>query len=77
MNKLIIVLVAITAVGCSSTTSRKTASNAPNPRWEWLFPSTCPGTRPEDPQFCRGESWTQIPNQPFEAQVRRARGETW
>lgn len=72
---LIVCLVAVT--GCASNGKRTVSSNAPNPKWEWLFPTTCPGLRPEDPQFCRGEGWDQIPNQEFEAQIRRARGEQW
>lgn len=62
----------LSLTGCVTTSTGK-----PTPMAEFLFPSTCPGTRPEDPQFCKGETWTQIPNQPFEAQIRRARGETW
>ena len=33
-----------------------------NPNTEWMARSTCPGTRPEDPQLCRGEHWGSIPN---------------
>lgn len=71
MKQILFVLAAITLGGCATPTGK------PHPAFEWLFVSTCPGTRPEDPQFCRGETWTQIPNQPFEAQIRRARGEQW
>lgn len=75
MNKFILLFVAITIAGCASTKNK--ADTRPNPQWEWLTSTTCPGLRPEDPQLCRGEQWTQIPNQPFEAQIRRARGEQW
>ena len=77
MKKLILVIAAIFVAGCASNTKRAPTTNSTGPMWEWLFTSTCPGTRPEDPQFCRGESWVQIPNQEFEAQIRRARGEQW
>lgn len=38
---------------------------------------TCPGLRSYDPQFCRGESFQQIPNFEHEALIRRQRGEVW
>lgn len=38
---------------------------------------TCPGLRSYDPQFCRGESFQQIPNFEHEALIRRANGEYW
>lgn len=38
---------------------------------------TCPGLKPYDPQFCRGESFQQIPNFEHEALIRRANGEYW
>ena len=37
----------------------------------------CPGTRSYDPQFCRGESFQQLPNFEHEAIIRRERGEYW
>lgn len=74
MRLFLMLIASAMLLGCS-TTSKK--SNKPDPNWEWLFSSTCPGLRPEDPQLCRGETWTQLPNQPFEAQIRRARGEQW
>lgn len=76
MKTILLTIVLLSVVGCAGTGSR-TADTRPNPTWEWLTSTTCPGLRPEDPQLCRGETWTQIPNQPFEAQVRRARGEQW
>lgn len=39
--------------------------------------SICPGLRSYDPQFCRGESFQQIPNFEHEALIRRANGEYW
>lgn len=71
MKKLITLYIMLLVSGCATSTG------SPKPAFEWLFPTTCPGTRYYDPQVCRGETWTQLPNQPFEAQVRRARGETW
>lgn len=77
MKAVFLMIVAACILGCASTNKKSAANTRPDPQWEWLFTVTCPGTRPEDPQFCKGESWTQIPNQPFEAQIRRARGEQW
>lgn len=39
--------------------------------------SICPGLKSYDPQFCRGESFQQIPNFEHEALIRRANGEYW
>lgn len=35
------------------------------------------GYKSYDPCIKCGEKWDQFPNEPFEAQKRRARGETW
>lgn len=77
MRIILCLLASVTLTACSTTQSTTTASGKQSSWAEWLMPSTCPGTRPEDPQVCRGQGWQQIPNQPFEAQIRRARGETW
>jgi hypothetical protein len=37
----------------------------------------CPGTREYDPQVCRGEKFTRLPNFENEAIIRRQRGEHW
>jgi hypothetical protein len=44
---------------------------------EWMQSSPCPGYLPQDPCIPRGEKIMVIPNAPFEAQIRRARGEQW
>lgn len=77
MRTLLLVICLLATTGCTSNVKRQTVSDSPNPKLEWLFHRTCPGLKPEDPQFCRGEGWDQIPNQEFEAQIRRARGEQW
>jgi len=35
------------------------------------------GYRPEDPKIRCGEKWDQVHRHPFDAQIRRARGEQW
>jgi hypothetical protein len=35
------------------------------------------GYKPYDPCIRCGETWQQLPNQKYEAQIRRARGEQW
>ena len=76
-----VVLLAVTIsllAGCASSSSTRTVyRDKPSPKWEWLNTGVCPGLRPEDPQFCKGQGWDQIPNQEFEAQIRRNRGENW
>lgn len=42
-----------------------------------IIPLPCPGTRPYDPQLCRGETWDQYPNFEYEAIIRRENGEYW
>ncbi len=61
--KGILVVLALTLTGCAST--------------EWMHQSERYGYRPGDPCIRCGEKWTVIPNHPFEAQIRRERGEQW
>lgn len=64
MRPIFVLLMVSVLSGCSSL--------------EWLSVNTCDyGYRPEDPKIRCGEKWDQLPNQPFEAQARRARGEQW
>lgn len=66
------VLIALAVTGCATSGPGSKSS------WEWLMDPPCPGTRYYDPQVCKGQSFGgPLPNQPFEAQVRRARGEQW
>lgn len=45
---------------------------------EWLAVDECGyGYRPEDPKIRCGEKWDQVQRHPFDAQIRRARGEQW
>ena len=44
---------------------------------QWLLHSERHGYKPEDPCIRCGEKWQQIPNEPFGAQKRYARGERW
>jgi hypothetical protein len=44
---------------------------------EWVTTSSRYGYKPYDPCIRCGEKWDQLPNEPFEAQRRKARGETW
>jgi len=41
------------------------------------FQPLCPGTRPYDPQICKGEKFQRLPNFENEAIIRRQRGEYW
>lgn len=64
MKKSILVLLIISSLsGCANT--------------EWLQFEDRYGYRPGDPCIRCGEKWTVIPNHPFEAQIRRERGEQW
>jgi hypothetical protein len=44
---------------------------------EWAQYNNRYGYRPEDPCIRCGEKWDVPNNHPFEAQIRRARGEQW
>lgn len=66
MKLLLVTLGAALLTGCAGL------DNA-----EWLYSNPCPGYLPQDPCIPRGEKIMVIPNHPFEAQIRRARGEQW
>jgi uncharacterized protein YceK len=66
MRKISAVLVVLLLSGCASTGST-----------EWLTKSSRAGYKDYDPCIRCGEKWDQIPNEPFEAQKRWARGERW
>jgi hypothetical protein len=64
MRSLFALLTAALISGCSTT--------------EWLFVDECShGYRAEDPKIRCGEKWDQMHRHPFDAQIRRARGEQW
>ena len=66
MKLVLLILVSATLSGCAALENS-----------EWLTSSSCPGYLPQDPCIPRGEKIMLIPNHPFEAQIRRARGEQW
>lgn len=43
----------------------------------WIMYDERKGYKDYDPCIRCGEGWIQLPNQPFEAQERRRRGEHW
>ena len=63
MKLLSAILFVTTLSGCAST--------------EWMTTDERYGYKPGDPCIRCGEKIMQIPNHPFEAQIRKARGETW
>lgn len=63
MKGILVILTVTLLTGCAST--------------EWLQGGPRYGYRAEDPCIRCGEKWTVIPNNPFEAQIRRERGEQW
>ena len=63
MRKLLILLATLSMTGCANT--------------EWLTKTYRSGYKPYDPCIRCGEKWDQLPNEPFEAQRRRAKGEQW
>lgn len=63
MKGILAILSLTMLAGCAST--------------EWWHGDARYGYRPEDPCIRCGEKWTVIPNHPFEAQIRRERGEQW
>lgn len=65
VNQLKLVLLILTAMlgGCANT--------------EWLHSDQRYGYKPWDLCVRCGEKIMLIPNHPFEAQIRRANGETW
>ena len=76
--RYLLLSICIALAGCASSNNKKTvSSDRVSPNWEWLSPESCPEAKFYGPQYCRDRTIVQIPNQPFEAQVRRARGEQW
>jgi hypothetical protein len=64
MRPILTVIFATIISGCAST--------------EWLAVDQCSyGYRPEDPKIRCGEKWDVVHRHPFDAQIRRARGEQW
>lgn len=63
MKLLSAILIVMTLSGCANT--------------EWMTADERYGYKPWDPCVRCGEKIMQIPNHPFEAQIRRARGERW
>lgn len=63
LKLFLVTLTAILLTGCAST--------------EWLWADERYGYKPWDPCVRCGEKIIQIPNHPFEAQIRKARGEQW
>ena len=70
----ILLLAAILLTGCATS---NTEYNVSNPMPEWLGKTARSGYKEYDPCFKCGEKWEQIPPQPFDAQIRYARGERW
>ena len=63
MRSILIVLASVALTGCANT--------------EWLTHSQHRDYKSYDPCIKCGEKWTQLPNEPFEAQKRYDRGERW
>lgn len=63
MKGILAILSLTMLAGCAST--------------EWWHGDARYGYRPGDACIRCGEKWTVIPNHPFEAQIRRERGEQW
>lgn len=64
MRSIIGILLVIGLQGCANT--------------EWLAVDNCGKMyRPEDVKVFCGEKWDQMSSHPFDAQIRKARGETW
>jgi hypothetical protein len=63
LKKLLALVLAISTTGCAST--------------DWLLADERHGLRPGDPCVRCGEKIIQLPNHPFEAQIRWQRGERW
>lgn len=63
MSRLLVLVLASALSGCANT--------------EWLLADERYGLRPGDPCVRCGEKIMQLPNQPFEAQIRWQRGERW
>jgi hypothetical protein len=64
MKKFLVLLILPVMTGCAGMP-------------EWFHMSDRHGYTRYDPCIRCGEKWDQIPNQPFEAQHRAARGEKW
>lgn len=63
LKVLLVTLTALTLTGCANM--------------EWFHAHERYGYRPGDPCIRCGEKIIQIPNHPYEAQIRRERGEVW